>query len=198
MFSNADILFWNLERILNVKNKIWHGPFIAVGRRVDINPIEICGTVETTQERENGHPTFEIAQEIVKKFGWLHGDVGVDYFFFPKPFPIADMPPFLLGVWRWDNFVIVEALRQKVNLLDLSPTVLAVHLNNGAASSKYHSKRYGAQYNEDLWKSVFGETSAQFGNIGNTQFMTASNNNHVTVHERAGDTITIHLANRKP
>ncbi|MBV9848813.1 MAG: hypothetical protein JO250_03910 [Armatimonadetes bacterium] len=56
----------------------------------------------------------------------------IDYFLFPAGF-WRDVPPFAIGRFFWDNWLLYQARRQGAALVDASDMVMAVHQNHGYA-----------------------------------------------------------------
>lgn len=70
------------------------------------------------------------------------------------------MPAFLVGVYRWDNWLLSEIiLRTNITLIDVTESVLAIHQQpreEPGAKSQNHSARLGAVYNDILTKNASG------------------------------------------
>ena len=61
--------------------------------------------------------------------GKLDDWVAMDYFAFPRG-SYADMPPFVVGRARWDNWVIYSARKRKIPVIEATHDVLAIHQNH--------------------------------------------------------------------
>ena len=72
--------------------------------------------------------------------------------------PFFDMPPFLVGVWRWDSFVLARAiLSPSIVVVDATPAVVAMHLQHAAAGEPpQHRRRRGAAYCDRLVHDLIG------------------------------------------
>ena len=89
----------------------------------------------------------------------LHSTTGIDFIAFRVAMDIR-MPPFLIGVYRWDNWLLSEIiLRTNITLVDVTQSVLAIHqkaTQADGAKPMPHSSRVGASYNDDLTKNMSG------------------------------------------
>jgi len=54
----------------------------------------------------------------------------IDYFVFSRGFFGKEMPPFVIGTVRWDNWLLWKALDLRLPVVDASRAVLAVHQNH--------------------------------------------------------------------
>jgi hypothetical protein len=65
---------------------------------------------------------------------------------------LASMPPFIVGVWRWDNWLFGEVVRLgATHVVDASDTIAATHIGRTSVGL---SARSGAKYNNDLWHAA--------------------------------------------
>jgi hypothetical protein len=94
--------------------------FVIVGQRWDLE-------VRDTLEYHNGW--HEALAERVRLEGQFHPPAGSDYFVFPSGV-YDSIPPFALGRAGWDNWMIFEARRAGIPVIDASKTVLVVHQNH--------------------------------------------------------------------
>lgn len=78
------------------------------------------------------------------------------------------LPPFLAGVYRWDNWLLSQAiLDDSVTVIDMTSSVLFVHQESGREKQK---DRIGATYNDALVKSLSG-SHYKIGTIDNAGFL---------------------------
>jgi hypothetical protein len=61
--------------------------------------------------------------------GKLDGFVAMDYFAFPRGV-YSDLPPFVVGRARWDNWMIYSARQRGIPVVEATGDVLAVHQNH--------------------------------------------------------------------
>jgi hypothetical protein len=68
----------------------------------------------------------------------------IDYFAFARGAYGDDLPPFVIGTVRWDNWLIWKAIDSKLPVVDASPAVVAVHQN--------HDYSYHPQGKQGVWE----------------------------------------------
>ena len=117
IYVNSDIIFPpNLNNIFKFLPK---GDFLAAGRRWDLDVGELI---------DFNRPDWEEELKI-KKNGRLHSSAGIDYYIFPKNF-LTNLPDFAVGRVGWDNWVIYEAKRKKIPLIDITGFTSIIHQNH--------------------------------------------------------------------
>lgn len=102
-------------------------PFLMVGRRTDLDVSETLD-FDSDWERE--------LEYRVRKFGSLHGMAGLDYFLFPRDIPIK-LPDFAVGRPGWDSWLIYQARKAGIPVIDATEAVLAIHQNHPPAYKSY-------------------------------------------------------------
>lgn len=120
-YVNADIILTNdfVHAAQSVSSFNRHS-FLMVGQRHDIDisePLEFCDCWEQQLKAE------------VMRSGTLHGKAGIDYFLFPRDFPVR-LPSFAVGRPGWDGWLIYRARFIGIPLIDASDVVMAVHQNH--------------------------------------------------------------------
>ena len=121
---NADIILNQsfCQAVLKAKEIMKDNPFFMTGQRYNF---DIQGEVEPSEE------LFEMA----KKQGKLHRMSGMDYWVFPKSFPV--MPPdFAVGRPGMDSWLIFESRRRKIPVIDATPVVDIIHQNHNYPAKK--------------------------------------------------------------
>lgn len=68
----------------------------------------------------------------------------IDYFLFSRGLYGKEMPPFVIGTVRWDNWLLWKALDLKLPVVDASEAVFAVHQN--------HDYNYHPQGKKGVWE----------------------------------------------
>lgn len=98
------------------------------------------------------------------------GEYGIDLFVYPKSiFSSLDFPPYLAGVYRWDNWLLSEMiLREDVNVVDISNPALPILVNDGVEPVA-HQSADGAQYNDRITKSRSGN-QYKLGHANNADY----------------------------
>ena len=137
---------------------------IAVGRRIDV-PLD--GSARRSLDFAD--PAWRARLHArATTHGIMHSEYGVDYMVAAAPLwaaaaggrgPLA-MPPFVAGAFRWDSFVLSQAVvHPGVAVVDMTPAVTAMHLQAGASgpAPSTHSRRAGAAHNERLARSLTGD-----------------------------------------
>ena len=120
LYANADIIF--LPSFLStVKSLVRQTKeFLAVGRRWDL---DIKSILEFTPEG------CETLRQQVLNNGKRKSSQAIDYFLFPKNL-FEETPPFAIGRAGWDNWMLYHAVEKDWLLVDMSPTVMAIHQNH--------------------------------------------------------------------
>jgi len=113
--------------------------FLMVGRRWDLEVREaldlgVAGWDERLRER-------------VRREGRLHAPSGLDYFVYRHGL-WRNIPPFALGRFSWDNWLLAEAGRIGAMRIDASETVMAIHQEHGYASTGFQDA-FEAQKSEE-------------------------------------------------
>jgi hypothetical protein len=120
-YVNADIMltssFVNAVRTASAAK----AKFVMTGRRtlIDLNESWDFDQAEWEQA---------LVQYVAAK-GTLDNWVAMDYFTFPRGM-YSDIPPFVVGRARWDNWMIYSALRRKIAVIDATHDLLAIHQNH--------------------------------------------------------------------
>jgi hypothetical protein len=114
---NADIIL--LPEILEAAKKISDQArqFLALGQRWDLDlrqplPLELGWA--------------ERLRRDVQQRGRLHPPVGSDYFIFPRTC-YTHIPDFVIGRSAWDNWMIYDARRKNIPVVDLTSSALVIH-----------------------------------------------------------------------
>ncbi|WP_367875293.1 hypothetical protein [Luteolibacter sp. Populi] len=118
-YVNADIILF--PDLVEAAGRVDLERFVMGGRRTDYDL-----TVEIDFARENW---AEDLREDVKKNGKLHGYTGIDYFLYPRGM-FGKIPPFALGRWYWDNWLVYRVRRLGGALIDATKSVTAIHQNH--------------------------------------------------------------------
>jgi len=117
MYTNADMLF--LPDLLSAAERVWAQAerFLIVGRRWDL---------DISQPLDFSSGWAPRLQEMVRRAGSLHQPAGSDYFVFPAD-QYSDLPDFTIGRSGWDNWMIFDARRRKIPVVDASRAITVVH-----------------------------------------------------------------------
>ena len=121
VYVNSDIVLLQdfLEAVQQVASS--RGRFLMVGRRMDVDiteplPLEVADWPERLRRLALAQGKLNIARSI-------------DYFVFSHGL-YATVPPFAIGRFWWDNWLIWKARSLGAAVVDASSVVLAVHQNH--------------------------------------------------------------------
>ena len=142
LFSNSDLVYYGVTKAITAMQAA-QKPFIAVGQRFDINFAMECNN--------SSSGALQSAENLP---GTMHESYGIDYFIFSGSYISIDkMPPFLIGLWKWDNWFLDSHIRDGYNVIDATRAIRAVHLQStqtehrGRPSSDYNKKLFMDYYN---------------------------------------------------
>ena len=127
-YVNADIiLFDDFARAVNrVAN--WSDGFLMVGRRTDL---DIKGAIDFQQGDWDRQVATRAQQE-----GRLQIARSIDYFAFSRGLYPA-MPPFAIGRFWWDNWLLWNARSLAAKVVDATKAVRVVHQNHDYSHTTY-------------------------------------------------------------
>jgi len=121
---NTDIILNQsfCQAVLKAKEIMKEKPFFMTGQRRNY---DVEGEVDASEE------LFKRA----KKEGKLHRMSGMDYWVFPKSFPIIP-PDFAVGRPAMDSWLIFESRKRKIPVIDATPVVDIIHQNHNYPARK--------------------------------------------------------------
>ena len=120
-FVNADIMLTNsfIQALKSVSSA--ETQFVMTGRRTLLD-------LDTLWDFDQ--PNWEDALlRRAKADGKLDDWVAMDYFAFPRGV-YDDVPPFVVGRARWDNWMIYSARQRGIAVVDATHDLLAIHQNH--------------------------------------------------------------------
>lgn len=120
-YVNADIMLMSDFSEAAAPAAAQTRPFLMAGRR---------WTVDLPYLWDFGPGWEANLRAYVGQQGLLDPPWSIDYFLFPTGF-WKDIPPFALGRFFWDNWLLSQARRQNALLIDASSVVMAVHQSHG-------------------------------------------------------------------
>ena len=142
MYSNSDMVYF--DDLVTAMDKVAseHYDFLMVGQRIDILYPRLL---------QFDDPAWAIDfQKHVLRYGTPHGKFGIDYFLYRTSLS-REMPPFIVGRVRWDNWLLAQFIgNQDAVAVDSSRVVMAVHLNHMRVGDSH--SRTGTDYNINLTK----------------------------------------------
>jgi hypothetical protein len=155
LFTNGDITFSPIYPTLSAAVNALPN-FVIAGQRIDVH------TSRAVESAVNG------VQELLNLAladGELHGESAIDYFLYAKTASYArKMPPFLIGNWKWDNWLLHDYIvSDQTTVIDATADLHAVHVG---ATSTALAQRRGAVYNARVFESsTFGIQGIGLGSL---------------------------------
>ncbi len=122
-FVNCDIIFLSDfgRAVRRISRR--QAPFLIVGQRWD---------VDMDKPMEFGVDWEQRLKTMVCRHGSLHPPAGSDYFVFRRGL-WDQLPSFAVGRIGYDNWLLSEARRQNLAVIDATPEILAIHQNHDYA-----------------------------------------------------------------
>lgn len=155
LFSNSDLIYARVRDAIRIARNVF-SEFVIMGKRFDINFQELCQSMTAAT---GGPSTFPSANlEIIP--GNFHDASGIDYFLFSRRtrLPLDKMPDFLIGVWKWDNWILDNMIRSGVNVIDATKVIRAVHLQSNLET---HRNRSGSEHNKAMYQKFYNLTGSK-------------------------------------
>jgi len=127
-YINSDIMLTDsfMDAVKIVKD--WKDRFLMVGKRLDV------------QINEEFNPSVSGWIEKIKSHsretGRMHACTGVDYFIFKKGM-FLNIPDFSIGRPCWDGWLVYQARRSKIPVIDATAKILAIHQDH-----RYDNNRF--------------------------------------------------------
>jgi len=121
-YVNADIIL--LDDFLQAFHSIPWRQFLMVGRRWDLNLMNELEFKPREWQRD--------LMALVRIQGKLQAVSAIDYFVYHRGI-WGKIPPFALGRTVWDNWLLYQARRRRVPLIDATDSVFAIHQNHDYA-----------------------------------------------------------------
>jgi len=144
-YVNCDIVLMDdfIQAVERVRTA--YPQFLMVGRRWD-TPVTEPVEFSDASWREKIRDLALAADDQCN--GWW-----IDYFLFSRGLYGNEMPPFVIGTVRWDNWLLWKALDLKLPVVDASQVVLAVHQN--------HDYNYHPQGKKGVWEGAEAKRNLQ-------------------------------------
>ena len=165
-YVNSDIIL--MDSFMDAVARIDMNRFLAIGQRTNL---------DLTDPIDFSDPAWRLAllQQCAGK-GKLFSSFGIDYFVFTRNSNLHNLPPFLVGRPRWDNWFIFNARKRRVPIVDMTSVCLVIHQNHGYA----HIPQWGgkswngpeAVWNSGLFSNLVGNTKHVFSVKDSTFLLT--------------------------
>jgi hypothetical protein len=140
-YVNADIMLLHdfVGAVARISMKNW----LMIGRRwdVELNKLWDFGSLDW-EER---------LKRYVREFGTLQDPSGIDYFVFPRNSDLCELPRFAVGRPGWDNWLIYNARRRGIPVIDATQVVTAIHQN--------HDYHHVPQRRGESWEGPEADTN---------------------------------------
>jgi hypothetical protein len=161
----------------------------VIARRTDFNASEFpSNTNDVTAD-----PSRLI--DSATKNVTLQDDTGIDLFaLHANSALIGNLPPFVVGAYRWDNWLVFWCLRENIPVVDVSKHGIMLHVVK-PSNNVHHALRRGAEYNDILCKSLVGELF-RMGTVSNADYVLSSNGQGWKVLKNENQSIAVTLARR--
>jgi len=121
-YVNADIIL--LDDFVTAIRRIPFSRFVMVGQRWNL---------DVSQPLDFDQPNWEIClRDNLSKKGTLFEPWGIDYFVFSSNL-WESIPPFAIGRYFWDNWLVFQARACGAAVIDATKVVTAIHQNHDYA-----------------------------------------------------------------
>lgn len=142
-----------------VKKLMTRQDYFAIGRRTDCDLNELIDF--------NQPAWYQNIERKLNETGALHGYSAMDLMLFPKNLPL-ELPPFLIGRPGWDNALVYQLVKRKIDIIDVTPAITAVHQNHDY--SHHRQGKYG------VWKGAEAQYNFRLaGGLGKMMSLRAAN-----------------------
>ncbi len=155
-FVNGDIVLDPyLNAVLDTVYKKYDEHFSLVSRRTDTQ-IDLL-TMDAWYASINDVDHTDAVIRYSAEHGGIHSEWGIDLFVYTRTvFASLDFPPFLAGVYRWDNWLLTTLiLNDDINVVDATQKGLVIHQQSDVKGEE-HSKRTGSDFNDRIVKQKVG------------------------------------------
>ena len=141
--------------------------------------------------------TLESVFEYAGIYGKLHGEYGIDLFVYPRSiFSTLDFPPYLAGVYRWDNWLLSEMiLDDSVPVVDASSCTKQPLLILDDAGKEEPPDPSLQHYNDRITKLRCGN-QYKLGHANNADYKLEGVCPHCELAKNAQQSIAVLLAKR--
>jgi hypothetical protein len=138
-YINSDIILLSDFMASVERLKGWRGAFLLAGRRWNLDLREPLAFAEGWEDS---------LRERARAFGELQDPWWIDYFVFTRGL-WKEMPPFAIGRPAWDNWLIYDARRRKIPVVDATECITAIH--------QKHDYTHVPQSTGDHWRGPESE-----------------------------------------
>ena len=121
----------------------------------------------------------------------IHG-YAQDYFFvYKNNFPWDVVPNIVVGRVAYDNFIVAKAYQTNVSVIDMTPSVVAVHQSTSKDDGERNTRKHGHINN-----AIIGPFNYYAGNTNSAPYLTTveKNTTAVNFYQRCGKGCLHHVA----
>lgn len=115
VYVNSDVILD--QSLISSLEKVKFKKFLLIGRRWNLD-------IRKQLNFDNGWEGKR--DKLLRKYGKLFRQDGLDYFVFPKE-TTWNFPPFAIGRSLWDNWIPFRAKQIKAKVIDATDSVIAIH-----------------------------------------------------------------------
>jgi hypothetical protein len=142
-YANCDILFLPDFCDAMVRLRARWGKFLAVGRRWNLDVAQPLDFAQNDWASELRVKALSAKQQQSEWF--------IDYFAFSRDLFGSDIPPLAVGRAGWDNWMLWKASESGNPVIDVSPSVIAIHQNHDC---KHHLGNGGMYSGPEVERNV--------------------------------------------
>ena len=151
-FINGDILVFDSFRHSVKSCADNYENFVMVGRR-HLSPVAFSNPTTKTG--------WDELEALVKNLP-IDGSFAIDFFVVRKTARLfnavfKDFPPFVIGTWRWDNYLLLLFIRDEMTVI-IDATYVAPIVHQVFNEVEPHESRPAAYYNNELASSKVGNS----------------------------------------
>ena len=192
-FVNGDIVLDPyLNTVLDTVTRQYGQHYSLVSRRTDTQ-IDVS-TMDAWYSTINEVDHTDAVVRYSEEHGQMHSEWGIDLFVYTRTvFATLDFPPFLAGVYRWDNWLLTTLiLKDEMYVVDATKKGLVIHQQSDVKGEE-HSKRKGSEENDRLVKLKVGSLY-KIGNILNANTIVQGTCPDCTFTTNPNVSLHVHLA----
>ncbi|KAL3860529.1 hypothetical protein ACJMK2_010647 [Sinanodonta woodiana] len=182
-YVNSDILFTNtlVDTLIEIlqNNQTFHNSAqsnstsqhhtLIIGRRTNVFNITM----------EEGSSWSELTK-VAKKKGELFRSDAEDYFITSSSYPWIDIPEVVIGRRAYDNWLVMNARKQKHQVIDASETILAVHQTTKDGNYEGMKKKT-KEHNHNLLVTLYKNVQYSLGVTECAEYQTTINTGKISI-----------------
>jgi hypothetical protein len=144
MYINSDIILLSdfVETVKSISSQMQNKQFLMLGQRHDFDLYRSVDFEVNDWEMK--------LRDLVSKGGNLRGPGAIDYFLFKKGMWPINMPPFVIGRVQFDNWLIYCARLMRIDVIDATRTIMAIHQNHEQKEGYFFKRRESPEALEQI------------------------------------------------